>query len=498
MYAEVAIPVYIRQTFTYRLPDLFAHKAAPGCRLIVPFGNKLITAYIVAIHEKLNKELQHVDLKDAEELVDEHPILTEEILELTEWIADYYLAPWGEVIKAALPTGINAPEEVFLSITEAGREALGEVSESRLKNSSKWQALKMIADAGLMNVKELQKGFSKARVTAITRDLANSGYITLARQMGSITSKPKMQNAVRLVQTPNADGKGKALSAQQQRVIDLLFESNEPLPFSTLSESANVSVSVIRTLEKRGLVEVFAREVRRDPLSHIQVLNGAGDSEQITLTEPQQDILDKIKAKLSDEEYSTFLVHGVTGSGKTEVYIRAMRAAVEAGKSALMLVPEISLTPMFSRRLRAHFGDVVAILHSALSDGERLDEWNRIRQGEARVVIGTRSAVFAPLENLGLVVVDEEHETSYKQEETPRYHGRDTAIMRALKAKAVVILGSATPSLESYHNAHQGKYIYCRMPDRIGGRSLADVEVVDMREVFNRYGKPQFLSDELK
>jgi primosomal protein N' (replication factor Y) len=188
----------------------------------------------------------------------------------------------------------------------------------------------------------------------------------------------------------------------------------------------------------------------------------------------------------------------VTGSGKTEVYIRAMQATLKSGKSALMLVPEISLTPMFSRRLEEHFGDEVAILHSALSDGERLDEWNRIRLGDARVVIGTRSAVFAPLQNLGLVVVDEEHETSYKQDETPRYHGRDTAIMRALKADAVVILGSATPSIESYHNAHQEKYTYCRMAERIGVRGLADVEIVDMREVFKRHGKQQFISDELK
>ena len=163
-----------------------------------------------------------------------------------------------------------------------------------------------------------------------------------------------------------------------------------------------------------------------------------------------------------------------------------------------MLIPEIALTPMFSRRLRAHFGDAVAILHSSLSDGERMDEWRRIKDGEARVVIGTRSAVFAPIENLGFIVIDEEHETTYKQDESPRYHGRDTAIMRAVQNKAVVVIGSATPSLESFHNAHVGKYIYIRLQTRYGNRPLADVHTVDMREVFKKYGKQQTFSDELK
>jgi primosomal protein N' (replication factor Y) len=188
----------------------------------------------------------------------------------------------------------------------------------------------------------------------------------------------------------------------------------------------------------------------------------------------------------------------VTGSGKTEIYLRAMRAVLERGRTALMLVPEIALTPVFARRLRAHFADDVAILHSSLSEGERLDEWNRLRQGEARVCIGARSAVFAPLSDLGLIVVDEEQESSYKQDESPRYNGRDTAIMRASRAGAVVILGSATPSMESFYNAKNGKYDYIHLDQRIGGRPLPKVDVVDMREVFTRHGKRQVFSDEVQ
>src|SRR6185369_10773217 len=240
------------------------------------------------------------------------------------------------------------------------------------------------------------------------------------------------------------------------------------------------SASVVRTLEKRGYVEVFTREVRRDPLKDYSPTGG----DDLKLNQKQQSALDQIVGKLEEGRYAAFLLHGVTGSGKTEIYIRAMRAALAKGKTALMLVPEISLTPMFARRLREHFGDAVAILHSSLSDGERLDEWNRLRRGEARVCIGARSGVFAPLENIGLIVVDEEHEASYKQDETPRYHGRDAAIMRAHRAGAVIILGSATPSMESFHNAHTGKYTYLKLDERIGGRQLAEVEIVDMRQVF--------------
>ncbi|HLF85437.1 MAG TPA: primosomal protein N', partial [Blastocatellia bacterium] len=259
-------------------------------------------------------------------------------------------------------------------------------------------------------------------------------------------------------------------------------------------EAADVSSSVVRTLEKRGVVEVFAREVRRNPLAHI----APDDAAPVKLTGEQQVALDQIVARLAERQYSTFLLHGVTSSGKTEIYIRAMREAIKQGLTALMLVPEITLTPIFSRRLRAQFGEAVAILHSSLSEGERTDEWRRIKHGDARVVIGTRSAVFAPLESLGIVIVDEEHDGSYKQDETPHYHGRDTAIVRALRAGAVVVLGSATPSLESFHNAHAGKYAYLRLQTRFGDRALADVQTVDMREVFKRHGKAQTLSDELK
>ncbi|HKP87160.1 MAG TPA: DEAD/DEAH box helicase, partial [Blastocatellia bacterium] len=423
MFAEVAVPVYVRQTFTYHLPGDMARRAQVGCRVIVPFGKKLLTGFIVALHESLQDGLSESEIKEVEELADESPIISRDILHLTKWMSDYYYAPWGECLRTALPAGATVATEQVLTITEAGRSALAHVSAGFSWSSSKLQVLEMVAGPGQIGSRELERQVSKSHAAALIRQLERAGFISVSDRVGESRLKPKLQNAVRLVergpvredQSPEA----RPLTPAQQRVIDALEEAHDPVGFSELLELADVSSSVVRTLEKRGLVEVFAREVRRDPLAHIE----QQELDLVTLNLDQQRALDQIVAKIDERRYATFLLHGVTGSGKTEIYIRAMREATRRGLAALMLVPEIALTPVFSRRLRAIFGDAVAILHSSLSEGERTDEWRRIKDGEARVVIGTRSAVFAPLEDLGIIVVDEEHETSYKQDETPRYHG---------------------------------------------------------------------------
>jgi primosomal protein N' (replication factor Y) len=550
MFAEVAIPVFIRQTFTYKLVGELSRRARIGCRVVVPFNKKLLTGFIVNLRETLQGEVSPQDIREVEELIDEAPIIEREMLELTRWMSDYYYASWGECIRAALPSGAAVATEQMFTITNAGRAELALHSGGFGWASAKHQALELLFDLGTLNTRELERHLPKAQVVSLIRQLRNAGFINITQRAGDSKLKPKLQNAVRLkslesgvwsleselgasgqnhshdppnesllgkeqngtapqkngvsptakskktpdsrLQTPDASVK--PLNEQQQRVINLLVETDEAMPFSELLETAQVSSSVIRTLEKRGIVEVFAREVRRDPLAHLSTQQ----LDLVQLNDEQQSALDKIIEQINQRQYATFLLHGVTGSGKTEIYIRAMLEATRQGLGALMLIPEIALTPMFSRRLRAHFGNAVAILHSSLSDGERTDEWRRIKEGEARVVIGTRSAVFAPIEKLGLIVIDEEHETSYKQDESPRYHGRDTAIMRAVQNRAVVVIGSATPSLESFHNAQTGKSTYIRMTTRYGNRPLAEVQTVDMREVFKKYGKQQTFSDELK
>ena len=411
-YAEVAVPLHVFQTFTYRLTTEQALKAQVGARLMVPLGRNLVTGYIVNLSDEIPEELDDVEIKDAQDLVDSAPVCTPEILQLARWVAEYYASPLGEVIRAALPPGV-----------------------------------------------------SKATSSV----------------------KPKMRRFVRLL-----NGDERKLTDAQRRVITTL-ESNGPTLLQSLLQTASVSASTISSLEKKGLVETYAEAIRRDPLSEDLGLL----SDVHTLTAAQTSVLEQIEQQMNSETYAAFLLHGVTGSGKTEIYMRAMDKALKVGRSAMMLVPEIALTPVFSRRLRARFGDQVAIFHSSLQKGERFDEWTRVRNGAARVVIGTRSAVFAPVKNLGLIVVDEEHESSYRQQESPYYNARDVAIVRAQKESATVVLGSATPSLESFHNARKGKYQLLTLPERIAARPMATARIIDMRTVFARHGKPRVFSDEL-
>ncbi|HEV2837207.1 MAG TPA: primosomal protein N' [Pyrinomonadaceae bacterium] len=414
-FVEVALPVHVAQTFTYRLTPEQSLNAQPGARIMIPFGRRIRTGYIVALHNELppTLELSEDEIKEAERLVDAVPVCTPEILHLARWVADYYASPLGEVLKATLPPGINPRP---------------------------------------------QTGKSSA-------------------------VKAKVRRFVRLVET---DSKPEKITDKQQRVLEALRQKG-PLPLREFS------AATVSALHKKGLVEVYDEAVRRDPLAHASSL----PVENYTLTAAQSAVLEQIQKQIGQETYGAFLLHGVTGSGKTEIYIRAMHAALASGRSAMMLVPEIALTPVFSRRLRSHFGDQVAIFHSSLQRGERFDEWTRVKNGDARVVIGTRSAVFAPVLNLGLIVVDEEHESTYRQQESPYYNARDTAIVRAQRESATVVLGSATPSLESFHNARAGKYKLLTLPERIAARPMAQARIIDMRNVFLRHGKPRVFSDEL-
>lgn len=486
----MALPVPLRRTFTYRLPSGFRSAIAPGARLLVPFGKRNITGYAVALHEALDPGLglDEADVKDAIELLDEIPLITPEILELTRWAADYYAASWGEMLKASLPAGINKASERILSVNQAG---IDELAAADGTTDGRIDILRFLSERSDTPQKELEQAFGEVRARRYVRELLTSGAIDAYFRSTSSKVKPKLQKSVRL--SADREQSGKPLSETQQKIIETLSAAGGEMLYVNLLERANVGASPINTLVKRGRLEVYAAEIFRDPLAKTQL----PEIIDLDLNAEQVFALDELKNAVGESSYKTFLLHGVTGSGKTEVYIRAMRECLIGGRSALMLVPEIALTPVFSRRLKAVFGDQVAILHSNLSSGERFDEWRRIRKGDARVVIGTRSAVFAPLQDLGLIVVDEEHDTSYRQHESPFYNARDTAVMRAHLAKCVVVLGSATPSLESFENARSGKYHYLQLQNRIGNRPLARAELIDMREVFRSTGKDVTISPEL-
>ncbi|HEY2971980.1 MAG TPA: primosomal protein N' [Pyrinomonadaceae bacterium] len=494
-YAEVAVPVHVSATFIYRIPVSLRHLAQSGSRIVVPLGKKLVTGYIVALLENLRAgtSLQESDVKEAKEILDAVPPVTPELLQLTRWVAEYYLAPWGEVIKAALPPGISPTLDPFISITEIGRAEL-EKSVADDPATMKQRLLKVVSHSEEISLAALSAEFGGAQATRLARELERDRLVEIIQRPGKEFVKAKFRRRVRLLKTIGLPGdeEGRKFTDAQLRVIGAL-KDQDSLPLSELLAQANVSFSSVGTLQKRNMVEVFEERLRRDPL---------GDAtfephQDYELTRDQDRVLAELDQPLRARAYAPFLLHGVTGSGKTEIYIRAMRVALGLGRSALMLVPEIALTPVFSRRLRTHFGDRVAIFHSSLSRGERFDEWTRVRNGEARIVIGTRSAIFAPVKDLGLVIVDEEHESTYRQQDSPHYNGRDTAIVRAQKESAVVILGSATPSLESFHNASTGKYRYLQLPNRLGNRPMAAAEIIDMREVFARHQKPRIFSDEL-
>ena len=493
---EVALAAHVAQTFTYRLPIAIRGLAQLGARVLVPVGRKLVTGFVVGLQDKLEEgsSLDESKIKEIAELVDTVPVVTAEVLQISRWISDYYASPLGEVLKAALPPGISEGVGEFLSLTTKGREVLAEQLVD-LASTTKLELLRAIAEKGELNLRAAANILGQTRAANAARALVRDEWIQITQRRRSRV-RERLQKAARL--TANTELKisnndlGKLTDAQE-RVILTLQSATTAMPLKAISQQARTSVSVIKNLEKKGLIELFDQPFRRDPLA--SAVMPPVDAHKLTAA--QDAALNEIQKPLKAGHYATFLLHGITGSGKTEVYLRAMRTALDRGRTAIMLVPEIALTPVFSRRLRAQFGDQIAIFHSSLSKGERFDEWNRVKNGEARIVIGTRSAVFAPIGNLGLVIVDEEHESSYRQQDSPHYNGRDAAIVRAQKASAVVVLGSATPSLESFHNSQTGKYRYLRLPDRIANRPLARAQLLDMRDVFASYGRPRVFADEL-
>lgn len=487
-YVEVAIPLHVSKTFVYRLPE--EQSGEVGERILVPLGRSLVTGFIVDVHHEFDEAwgISESDIKSSGNVIDSVPVCTPEVLAITRWVSEYYASPWGEVIKSALPPGISPAIHEFIRLTTDGEAASLQTNSDETATK---RILRRLSGEPLRrdNLNDLA---SAAQITRSLRELEQAGLIERTQTQSTSYVKTKTVRFARLADNLDDVSEERKPTAAQVKIIEVLSRSG-PMPVPKLLDEAGVGPSAISTLEKTGKLIVYNEAVRRDPFYEPVVK----PSIEYTLTSAQRSVLEDIESAIKTQSYSAFLLHGVTGSGKTEVYIHAMRSALDLGKSAMMLVPEIALTPVFSRRLREHFGDEVAIFHSSLQPGERFDEWTRVKNGEARVIIGTRSAVFAPAKNLGVIVIDEEHEASYRQQDSPYYNGRDTAIVRAQKESAVVVLGSATPSLESFHNSQAGKYRYLSLPERIAARPLATASIVDMRNVFARSGKPKVFSEEL-
>ncbi len=481
-------------------------------------------------------EVTEKQIREVAEVLDGVPALPRGLVELGRWVASYYLAPVGEVFRAMLPPAVEVRHERELRLTDAGRELQRELQS--LQNRTAAQ----VEEMALLQLLEVEgKPVNAARLAklpggeAAAARLARRGAVQFADAMKR--RQARMQKIVAWVDAAGDYGEGgvsaekaddgqpvsdlkfrisaeknqhrahrgtgvteeaesteRTESEAEQRIREELTQLRGPMPVTLLLKQAHVSRSVVERLERQGrllaweeplAVEEEAFETDFTPPAN--VLNG-----------DQQAAFEEVRRWMDAGEYATGLLYGVTGSGKTEVYLRAVEHALAAGRTALVLVPEIALTLWVGRLCRAWFGDVVAVLHSALPDVERAREWWRVRRGEARVVVGTRSAVFAPLERPALVIVDEEQESAYKQEETPRYNGRDVAIVRARREGAVALLGSATPSLETFHNARAGKYRLLELGGRVENRPLARVEIVDMRDDFRRTHRAAPFSEKLR
>ena len=495
MYVEVSLPLPITQHFFYRLPEEPSKPMEPGQRVLVPLGNRKVTGYVLRTFRRLPPDFPPTaELKPILEVLDESSLISPGLFELSRWVADYYFASLGEVLKACLPPRINPRIEQRFSLTASGERLLKQTKNSAEISQRKRQILELLARHSELDRRSLER-LAQHRVSGaelealgtaswIRIEQAPLGTVVAAKKQWFLSLHPDWEKAL----------PGARLTDNQRALISHLQSVGGPVRLAGVRKLFSASRPALERLEQRQLVRLSRDEVARDPLGGS---DPAGRSQPKVLSQQQQRALEALIPALNAKRFSAVLLHGVTGSGKTEVYLRLIEHTLRSGKTALVMMPEIALTPGVAQEFRARLGNTVAILHSGLSDGERHDEWWRIKRGDARVVIGTRSAVFAPLQNPGLVVVDEEHDPSYKQQESPRYHGRDTAIVRGKKAEAVVVLGSATPSVETFHHSREGKYGYLRMASRIHSRPLPETRLVDMREDFKTTNRRSPLSVEL-
>src|SRR5215471_7610955 len=481
LYCDVSLPVPLDQPFTYSLPETLRHRVKPGSRILVPFGPRKLTGVILRCHDE---RPQHAT-REALRLLDSEPVLSPELLALGRWIAGYYCAPLGEVLRGMLPLASEIRRGKTWSLTDAGRDAARQLLLDSSPDDPVAQVLRMLEKRPL-SAAYLAKFLPLA--DKVIRSLERKRFIVAedVQTERDPLRAPADRLRIELAAKPRSTEVKLNKPERELRAFLELHPGSHNL--RQLEDMVKNASPAARSLARKGLVTL-----KPEPVS---VHTGPLRTKH-TLNPVQQAAFERIREGIEARKFQTFLMHGVTGSGKTEVYLTAIETALAAGRSALLLVPEIALTPQMAGQFFARFGDRVAILHSAFTDVERTEQWRRIQSGSASVVVGTRSGVFAPVRNLGLIVVDEEHDGSYKQEETPRYNGRDVAIVRAQGAGACVVLGSATPSLESRYNAEKGKYTLLELPGRIEARPMPDVELIDMRQEFLETRKQETFSRKL-
>ncbi|HSM84780.1 MAG TPA: primosomal protein N', partial [Candidatus Limnocylindrales bacterium] len=460
-----------------------------GGRVLVPFRAERLSGVVTALHDREPS----MQAKTVLQVLDAEPVLDAALMKLAQWISHYYLAPIGEVVRTMLPLAAEIKKAKVYRITETGHEALHASATLGSSRRGRQEIDAQMLEYEVLNYLAMSDDALESTLRSATgadrktlENMVRKKWIAREDVSGTRDARRTVQIAV----LKEASGK---LNDNQQKIITLLKQNGGRAAVEKIRE-LDVPRSTLQTLVKRGIVELVEEAAE----FNVAGLKRRGPSHLDFIFNPQQKAaLGLIQQSVAERKFSVSLLHGVTGSGKTAVYLAAMQSVLESGRSAILLVPEIGLTPAAAANLHQVFGEEVAILHSALSGDERAEQWHRIRRGEARIVVGTRSAVFAPVVDLALIVVDEEHDQSYKQEETPRYHGRDVAVMRGKLSEAAVVLASATPSIESYHNAERKKYKLIELTERVERRPLPEVEVVDMKFDFQQSGEDRLFSQQL-
>ena len=484
MLARVIVDVPAKQTnraFDYVVPPEWEQWIEPGCRVGVPFGPRVVQGFVIELRE--DSEIDPGRLRPISQLLDAEPPLTPELIELGLWMSETYMCHAVTALQAMIPGALKARYERIVSpAPEAGAAQLTEderavFEDVRARGSVALEALIRRHPGREAAIKALLKG-----------------GVLCERQTVADRLKPKMAQTVE----PAADAAAlrgalerlPERSVRQNAVLAFFIERPEPVPMAELTAALGVGSETVKALAKKGLLKIGMTEIGRDPYGGRQFAR----TSPLPLTEDQRRVFAPIAESLKERRHREFLLHGVTGSGKTEIYLQAIDICLRQGREAIVLVPEIALTPQMVDRFKGRFGDLVAVLHSRLSQGERYDEWRKIQRGSVRVVIGARSAIFAPFTDLGLIVIDEEHESSYKQDESPKYHARDVASRRAARHHATLVLGSATPSMESYRAALAARPALelLSLPARVGGRPLPEVNIVDMRNELRSGNRSMF------
>ncbi len=437
-----------------------------GCRVFVPFGPRQLTGVVLAC----GNERPSGPVKDVLRLVDPEPVIQEDMLALARWISGYYCAPLGEVLRSMLPLASEIRTGKVYSLTDAGRDAARQLLLDDDPQDPAMQVLRALEHRSLAAA-YLKKKYPLA--DKAIKSLEKRGFLALEATQDTRDPLRAASENLR-IQWMGKEPTGKLPKAERELIAFLSLHPGTHNLADVEQQVKNASAAA-RALARKGLIEAAREE------THVSAIPPKGPHK---LNAGQQNAYHEISAAVRAREFRPMLLHGVTGSGKTEVYLNAIDAALACGRNALLLVPEIALTPQMAGQFFGRWGSRVAILHSAFSDAERTEQWRKIRSGAAGVVVGTRSGVFAPVRDLGLIVVDEEHDQSYKQEEIPRYNGRDVAIVRAQAANACIVLGSATPSLESRYNAEKGKYTLLELKERIEARPMPRVDLIDMRQEF--------------